>query len=968
MLSRNKLREILMKQHKVFRKSNVKPSKKSNGRGKSTNLKTQNEKVLVENIESNDTNAMELFGRRTPVEYFTLIEKDLHYIKPNEHTDYSKLDIFHRAVSPIIVIGQCFALLPVLGVRHANPRHLRFSFRSFQVLITLIFLIASSIFNLAIIKHLAKIGIDAKNLVGIMFFTCVQSSTILFFSLAYRWPRLIRLWTRTEMIFIRKPYEIPKCNLSTRVRRAAIAIISISAVEHSMYLISSGISQYRKAHICAAAQNTTFHFTFQEFTYRNYDYVYELLPNTRLVGGLILVVNLVCTFVWNYMDIFIMMISQGIAYRFEQIKMRINSLLDKEVPETVYMEIREHYIKLIELLEYVDEDMSGIILLSCANNLYFVCYQLLNIFNKLRWPINYVYFWFSLLFLIGRTAFVFITAASINDQAKDALGVLRRVPARTWCVEVERLIFQMATTTVALSGKKFYFLTRRLLFGMAGTIVTYELVLLQFDEPNRSKGLPDLCTFNWLHPQSIVLKLSSEPPPACHVHICDYILRSKLKLLPVIVAFTFLYSVRERVPVKAGMSQQLQDQTFHKCVSKVLFISQFFGLLPVSNLTAADVQRVHYNWCSVRTLYSAVVILLNFTEFGTVIFAVFKAGISFHYSGTISLFVVCLLEHIYFWRLATKWPFIIREWRRTEEIFLRTPYRIYATYNMKARIYALSFMVMCSALVEHCFLVFNSFHKSNLERIQCKFNVSFWESLYRRERPHLSKFLPFNIWYLPVMEWINLTLAYPRSFTDAFIICVSIGLAARFHQLHLRIEAVHNKTLPTLFWTEVREHFLELLHLMKLVNDNIAPLILLACSNNMYFICFQLFNSFQNIGVDLIAVIAFWYSLFFAISRTALTLFIASSINDYGKRILVTLRSVPSTSWCAEAQRFSEQLAFDLTAWSGCGFFYITRQLILAMASTIFTYEVMVSDVINKGSIQQITNYCKQIEYEHENE
>ncbi|CAD7003824.1 unnamed protein product [Ceratitis capitata] len=200
---------------------------------------------------------------------------------------------------------------------------------------------------------------------------------------------------------------------------------------------------------------------------------------------------------------------------------------------------------------------------------------------------------------------------------------------------------------------------------------------------------------------------------------------------------------------------------------------------------------------------------------------------------------------------------------------------------MKARIYALSSLVMCSAM----------------ERVQCKYNVSFWESLYRRERPHLSRVLPFSIWYLPVVE-----------------------------------------TLPTLFWTEVREHFLELLHLMRLLNDNIAPLILLACSNNMYFICFQLFNSFQNIGVDLIAVFAFWYSLFFAIFRTILTLLTASSVNDYSKKILLTLRSVPSTSWCTE------------------------------MASTIFTYEVMVTDVINKGAIQQVTNYCRPIEYDTQSE
>ncbi|CAD7003822.1 unnamed protein product [Ceratitis capitata] len=411
------------------------------------------------------------------------------------------MDTFHRAVGPILIIGQCFSLMPVLGVGQPNPRHVRFSLKTVRVMITLLFLVASTTLNLSMIKHLAKIGVNAKNLVGVMFFTCVQSSSILFFSLAPRWPRLIRFWTRTEMIFIRKPYERPQPDLSSRVRRAAATILSLSAVEHLLYLASAVVSQYRRAHLCAALNNTTVHFTFEDYTYKNYDYVYELLPNTTAVGSFILVGNFFCTFVWNYMDLFIMMVGKGIAYRFEQIKMRINKLLDKEVPESIFMEIRDHYIKLIELLEYVDEDLSGIILLSCANNLYFVCYQLLNIFNKLRWPINYVYFWFSLLFLIGRTAFVFLTAAAINDEAKEALGVLRRVSDKTWCVEkffflrqVERLIFQMTTTTVALSGKKFYFLTRRLLFGMAGTIVTYELVLLQFDEPNRSKGLPELCS------------------------------------------------------------------------------------------------------------------------------------------------------------------------------------------------------------------------------------------------------------------------------------------------------------------------------------------------------------------------------------------------------------------------------------------------------------------------------------------
>ncbi|XP_058975428.1 gustatory receptor for sugar taste 64a isoform X2 [Musca domestica] len=407
----------------------------------------------------------------------------------NNSTD----DTFQKAVSPILFLGQCFAILPVRGIRRSNPKHLRFSLKSIQVLITLFFMCCNLILTLTTLKHLLKIGINAKNFVGLAFFGCVQCSCVLFALLAPHWPRLMRYWYRIESIFTQKPYEMPKRNLAFRIRLAATVIILMSVAEHGLYLASAVFSFKRTQETCAPLINATADISFNNYILKNYDYVFQILPHNMFIGVFILIVNGLCTFIWNYMDMFIMMISKGIAYRFEQITTRINKLANKEVPETVFIEIREHYVKLCELLDCVDEDLSGIILLSCINNLYFVCYQLLNVFNKLRWPINYIYFWYSLLYLIGRTAFAFLSAASINDESKGGLAVLRRVSSRTWCVEVERLIFQMTTQTVALSGKKFYFLTRRLLFGMAGTIVTYELVLLQFDAPNRAKGLPDLC-------------------------------------------------------------------------------------------------------------------------------------------------------------------------------------------------------------------------------------------------------------------------------------------------------------------------------------------------------------------------------------------------------------------------------------------------------------------------------------------
>lgn len=57
-------------------------------------------------------------------------------------------------------------------------------------------------------------------------------------------------------------------------------------------------------------------------------------------------------------------------------------------------------------------------------------------FRKLRYTINYVYFWYSLLYLASRTTGVFLHAASINDEAAKPLKILRAVPSRNWCSEV----------------------------------------------------------------------------------------------------------------------------------------------------------------------------------------------------------------------------------------------------------------------------------------------------------------------------------------------------------------------------------------------------------------------------------------------------------------------------------------------------------------------------------------------------
>lgn len=105
-------------------------------------------------------------------------------------------------------------------------------------------------------------------------------------------------------------------------------------------------------------------------------------------------------------------------------------------------------------------------------------------FSKMATMASTVYFWFSLLFVIGRTLALSLYSAEINDESKKLMDVFRAVPQVSWCFEVKRFSEEVYFDNIALSGMKFFFLTRKLVLTVVGTIVTYELVLMQFHQDN----------------------------------------------------------------------------------------------------------------------------------------------------------------------------------------------------------------------------------------------------------------------------------------------------------------------------------------------------------------------------------------------------------------------------------------------------------------------------------------------------
>lgn len=87
--------------------------------------------------------------------------------------------------------------------------------------------------------------------------------------------------------------------------------------------------------------------------------------------------NVLATFVWTYMDVFVMMISVGLVSRFRQINRNLKENKGRVMPESFWVEHRIYYRNMCDLCETIDREIGHITLVSFSNNLWFICVQLL---------------------------------------------------------------------------------------------------------------------------------------------------------------------------------------------------------------------------------------------------------------------------------------------------------------------------------------------------------------------------------------------------------------------------------------------------------------------------------------------------------------------------------------------------------------------------------------------------------------
>ncbi|KPJ17788.1 putative gustatory receptor 64e [Papilio machaon] len=357
-----------------------------------------------------------------------------------EHVPASEYTL-ESAMKLPMVIGQCFGLNPVIGIFDIDATKIKFKLCSARCLYTIFSILGqAAMLFLSILKYLKDTDTSLSSNTTLAFYSSNFVTTVLFLRIASKWPRLSLQISMTEATSPNMDNSLlKKCNMT------CILVLVLALVEHFL----SDLSGLAAVIDCEPEKNI-----YEAFVKHSFPWVYAFVPYNHFIG-----------------------------------------FLTQNMPQHFWRTVREDYNRAASLVRRVDEAIGAIIFISFANNLFFICLQLYNTLKDgikatplcraqdIRPLYGYeqaTYFMYSFIFLVMRSLAVSLIAAEVYAASRKPATSLYDVSYNSYSVEIQRFLDQVHGDTVALSGLQFFNIKKGLVLSIAGTIVTYELVLLQF--------------------------------------------------------------------------------------------------------------------------------------------------------------------------------------------------------------------------------------------------------------------------------------------------------------------------------------------------------------------------------------------------------------------------------------------------------------------------------------------------------
>jgi gustatory receptor len=276
-----------------------------------------------------------------------------------------------------IVAVQIFGMFPYRNMFSPNVSRMTFKWSSARVLyssLLLVYAIVAALLNTY--RQFLGGSIKPSRFDGVVFDASSALYCIFFHSID--WKAFMVQFGRVESRFFNENYKHAPSSRTLQQRIGVCISMGLAATLLNQVLFYMAQSQ-KVMYITSECQWTN-HNILQDFIVDHLDHIFDWIPYNHVFGLIAEVGNIGITFYWGFADIFIMLVSIGVAFRFQQINNRLDFFKGRIISIDRWNELRLDYVEVCELLKFVDGVLDKLILIATLSNSYLILVQLLNMF------------------------------------------------------------------------------------------------------------------------------------------------------------------------------------------------------------------------------------------------------------------------------------------------------------------------------------------------------------------------------------------------------------------------------------------------------------------------------------------------------------------------------------------------------------------------------------------------------------
>lgn len=175
----------------------------------------------------------------------------------------------------MIALAQFFGLFPIVSIFNNDVNKIKFKLFSIRTVVSLLFIVcAFSSFCLEVSHKIADETINPKSVSGLVFYVMGTLTSILFFRLAFKWNKLLKIIKSTEDSL--RSYTLSGWSLDKRIKITSIVLLTAAALENLMATFSYLYDRTIQAIDC----NWQIHNWFYYFTSLHQIHVFRIFPTT----------------------------------------------------------------------------------------------------------------------------------------------------------------------------------------------------------------------------------------------------------------------------------------------------------------------------------------------------------------------------------------------------------------------------------------------------------------------------------------------------------------------------------------------------------------------------------------------------------------------------------------------------------------------------------------------------------------